>query len=92
MKTFKNIKKNLLLLVLIGSSAIITSCGESKKNTEEKTKVVATAEPKIVNERVTYTSGNDTLIGYLYYDQNSNVKKPGVIVVHECWLNLDTPR
>lgn len=81
--------KKLLLLALIGSSVIITSCGgnQSKKNTEEKTNAVATAEPKIVNEQVTYTSGNDTLVGYLYYDENSNEKKPGIIVVHEWWGN-----
>lgn len=82
-------KKNLLLFALIGSSVIITSFGgnQSKKNSEEKTTTVVTAEPKIVNEQVTYTSGNDTLIGYLYYDQNSNEKKPGIIVVHEWWGN-----
>jgi hypothetical protein len=50
--------KKLLLLVLIGSSVIITSCGgnQSKKDKEEKTNAVATAEPKIVKEQVLFSA------------------------------------
>lgn len=88
MKTVNNMKIIHWLLVLSGSF-VMTSCGgnPSQLNTEEEINAEATAEPKIVKEKVTYTSGNDTFVGYLYYDENSKEKKPGILVVHEWWGN-----
>jgi dienelactone hydrolase len=46
-------------------------------------------EPSIIVKEVSYTSNGTELKGFLAYDENSEEKKPGVIVVHEWWGNND---
>ena len=46
---------------------------------------VATAEPKIRGETVEYSVQGMVLKGYLAYDESTQVKRPGVLVVHEWW-------
>ena len=46
---------------------------------------VATAEPKIQGKTVEYSVQGMVLKGYLAYDENIQVKRPGVLVVHEWW-------
>ncbi len=45
----------------------------------------ATAEPKIQGETVEYSVQGMVMKGYLAYDENLLVKRPGVLVVHEWW-------
>jgi len=46
---------------------------------------VATAEPKIVGKAVEYSAQGVVMKGYLAYDENIKVKRPGVLVIHEWW-------
>lgn len=43
------------------------------------------ARAAIKTETVTYKSGDVTLKGYLAYDDASNAKRPGVLLIHEWW-------
>ncbi len=46
---------------------------------------VTLGRAEIVSEEITYTSGDDTLKGYIAYSSDSDQKRPGVLVVHEWW-------
>ena len=43
------------------------------------------ATPKIKGEAVEYSAPGVVMKGYLAYDENIKVKRPGVLVVHEWW-------
>jgi dienelactone hydrolase len=47
--------------------------------------VSASAEPNIMGQEVSYSSGATVMKGYLAYDKNIKGKRPGVLVVHEWW-------
>lgn len=40
---------------------------------------------EIRSETVSYKEGNDTLTGYVYWNDDIEGKRPGVLVVHEWW-------
>ena len=88
-------KKRITIALL--SSLIFVGCGQPKtddtasKESTDSTIVLEKA-PNIVQERMEYLSGNDTLIGYYYYDENSTEMKPGIMVVHEWWGNNEYPQ
>ncbi|MGE5316423.1 MAG: dienelactone hydrolase family protein [Chloroflexota bacterium] len=93
MKTMSRIRIFILILVIpITFLSLVNSCtGNSKKN-EKAATTENNGLPQIVREQVKYTSGNDTLVGYLFYDKNSDERKPGIIVVPEWWGNNDYPQ
>lgn len=43
------------------------------------------AQAGIKTETVKYKAGDTTLVGYLAYDDATETKRPGVLVVHEWW-------
>lgn len=47
--------------------------------------LAAAAQAAVHGEEVTYSDGQTTLKGYLAYDDASQAKRPGVLVVHEWW-------
>jgi len=56
---------------------------ETKKPGEEKT---TDAKPvKIKDESVSYTAGNLPMQGYIAYDENSDARRPIVLVIPEWW-------
>ena len=46
---------------------------------------LVSAAPNIEGKQVEYKAGGVTMKGYLAYDSNTKVKRPGVLVVHEWW-------
>lgn len=65
-----------LCLVLCGSAA----CGAQKPATEQASAPNLT----VTTEEVTYSSGTQTLKGFIAYPATTE-KRPGVLVVHEWW-------
>src|ERR1700757_2730429 len=47
--------------------------------------MVTSANAAIKEEPVTYSDGEATLKGFLVYDDASQAKRPGIIMVHEWW-------
>jgi len=47
--------------------------------------IAVSANAAIKVEELTYKQGDTDLRGYLYYDDASDAKRPGVLVVHEWW-------
>ena len=47
--------------------------------------MVANANAAIKEEPVTYTDGDVTMQGFVVYDDASQAKRPGIVVVHEWW-------
>ncbi len=43
------------------------------------------SESSVKKTKVTYTSGNVILDGYVFFDKNKAGKRPGILVVHEWW-------
>jgi dienelactone hydrolase len=79
-------KLNLLTSIATLSILVaITSCNSSDKKNEP----VATKEPKLKEEAITYSIDGlkDSLVldGYVVYDENVEGKRPAILVVHEWW-------
>ena len=74
-------------------SLMVSACDNSKiSGSGNKNGNTSEAEGGIRSERIVYMSGNDTLIGYLFYDSSTEDARPGIIVVHEWWGNNEYPR
>lgn len=73
-----------LPITLLAGMLLMASC----KNTDKK-KEVEMKEPKLKEENITYTieGSKDSLIldGYVVYDENTEGKRPAILVVHEWW-------
>lgn len=53
---------------------------------------VSSAYAEVIGQEVQYISGDVTLKGYLAYDNSSEEKRPGILVVHEWWGHNDYTR
>ena len=51
-----------------------------------------TANAAVVTKPIEYKSGDVTLEGYLAYDDSTQAKRPGVLVIHEWWGLNDYPK
>lgn len=51
-----------------------------------------TAVAKITEKRISYQAGNTTLVGYLYYEEDTKAIRPAIIVVHEWWGLNEYPK
>lgn len=71
------------LMSIVAGIFLITSCASNN---------VKSGEKNIKETVVNYNSGSTKLKGYLVKDQNSNEKRPGVLIVHEWWGNNDYAR
>jgi dienelactone hydrolase len=47
--------------------------------------MVANANAAIKEEPVTYTDGETTMKGFVVYDDATEAKRPGIVMVHEWW-------
>jgi len=47
--------------------------------------MVASAKAAVREEPVTYSDGEATMKGFLVYDDASQAKRPGIVMVHEWW-------
>lgn len=54
--------------------------------------ISTSASAKVVGKEVQYKSGDTTFNGYLAYDNSTDAKRPGVLVVHEWWGHNDYAR
>lgn len=76
----------LLILALTAGVMSFTACNNAGDNTNGNTTDTAnTSTPSIKEENVTYNADTATLNGFVAYDENSTVKRPVVLVVHEWW-------
>jgi dienelactone hydrolase len=84
--------KLIAIAVTLGLIAT-TSCNEHTGNPEKNTMADTSNETKrIIEEPVTYYSGDKTYNGYVTYDSNQTGKRPAILVVHEWWGLTDYPR
>jgi len=79
-------KKHVIVVLLI---AFISACGGNKTAKEQ---VAVEEEVSIKGETVTYSSLTTEMKGYIAYDDASEEKRPGIIVVHEWWGHNDYTR
>ena len=47
--------------------------------------MITSANAAIKEEPVTYTDGEATMKGFIVYDDASQAKRPGIVMVHEWW-------
>jgi dienelactone hydrolase len=84
-------KKQFLYLSLL-AGIFFTACNDEPAKTEPETEVKP-AEVKIKEDNVTYKLDTLNMSGYIAYDENSDKKRPAVLVIHEWWgLNDYTKR
>ncbi len=84
---FKKFKVTLFIALIIAGSAVLTGCWGDNNSGSKNDMNNADKNMNIVSQKTTYMADNDTMVGYLFYDKNSNEAKPGIIVIHEWWGN-----
>ncbi len=67
---------------------------DEAENTEttEASSESAQRESKVTGQEVTYVIDSTKMLGYIAYDEGSDEKRPGVLVVHEWWGHNDYAR
>lgn len=78
-----------LFALAMAASVVAISCNQ---NSATKEKEDAVAAPKVKEEAVSYTLDTLQLKGYVAYDENSEAKRPAVLIVHEWWGLTEYPR
>lgn len=63
---------------LFAVALLFTACNQSKEKT-------VTEEVNIKGSEISYTTDDITMNGYIAYDESSDKKRPGILVVHEWW-------
>ncbi|BAO77357.1 dienelactone hydrolase family protein [Winogradskyella sp. PG-2] len=93
MKSFlKIIIKRFAFIIALLTFVFSVSCKESTKieaEVQSESEVVAV---KVKGVEVTYATDSTNLKGYIAYDENSKVKRPAVLIVHEWWGHNDYVR
>lgn len=75
----------ILVMAVLG-----VACKEESKKT--KVEPVAAKEVSIKGEEVSYATDTTEMKGYLVYDGNLDIKRPGILVIHEWWGHNDYTR
>lgn len=68
--------------VICCAVALILACNSKKSEENDKKENTGV---KLKEENITYTGDNATMNGYVVYNENSDKKRPAVLVVHEWW-------
>lgn len=85
--------KQFNLYLLFITFIIITSCKQNTTPNTETVKSIPEVLPvKVKGVEVSYTADSTNLKGYISYDENSNKKRPGILIVHEWWGHNDYVR
>lgn len=86
-------KKTPVILLLSTLFVLVGCIDKTKKETQvsEAEKSIK-EEPTLVSHKLSYTNDSITMKGYLAYDKNITVKRPGILVVHEWWGHNDYSR
>lgn len=79
-------------ILLIALPVMILGCNSQPKEESADTKKAESTEPKYKEENITYSGDNTTMTGYVVYDENNDLKRPAVLVVHEWWGLNDYPK
>ncbi|KAA2241493.1 dienelactone hydrolase family protein [Chitinophaga agrisoli] len=80
--------QTLLFTCLLAAVTGFTACNNqpaSQETATDSTATTAAPEVKLKEEAVTYKDDTTTLIGYVVYNEASDQKRPGVLVVPEWW-------
>ena len=62
------------------SAILLFACNNSEEKKAEEPKA-----PKLKEENITYKIDSLTMDGYIVYDENTEGKRPAILVVHEWW-------
>lgn len=73
--------KRLLLLAPV--LFLMAACGNGKYTENE---------PNVVGQKISYSTDDITMNGYIAQDENKFEKRPGILVVHEWWGHDDHAR
>ena len=68
------------------------SCKDNTKKDSETQLETVPVTVKIKGTEVSYATDSTNLKGYIAYDENSKVKRPAVLIVHEWWGHNDYVR
>lgn len=81
--------KKLNQLFILVTLIFALSCESGNKQTSERKDET---EVSLKGEEVTYRSATTEMKGYMAFDESKEVKRPGIIVVHEWWGHNDYTR
>ena len=74
------------LLSAAAAATLFSSCNDGEKSPEQQnTAAEEKTTPQFKTATETYSSGNDTLVGFTVYDSSIREKRPAILVVHEWW-------
>ncbi len=87
-----NSKYAFAALALFGLMVISCMNKEKKAETASNAQKVIEQTVKVVGKEIAYATDSTNMKGYITFDENSDDKRPGVIVVHEWWGHNDYTR
>jgi dienelactone hydrolase len=73
------------LFVPIISALVFISCNNSESDSTTDKKDSITSAAQLKEESISYNSSNTTMNGYVIYNDQTQDKRPAVLVVHEWW-------
>jgi dienelactone hydrolase len=77
-----------LIACVAAASFIITACNNQPANQERTAGTAdssATSTPKIKEENISYVGGDSTMNSFIAYDQTTDKKRPGILIIPEWW-------
>jgi len=84
--------KRFALLTAVLTLIFTVSCKDNAKQSEDTPTDTASIPVKIKGEEVSYATDSTNLKGYIAYNENSETKRPAVLIVHEWWGHNDYVR
>lgn len=87
-------KINSLLFAAISATVIFSACNNEDKPADgaNNTGSDQKSAPQLKTSTESYSSGQDTLLGFTVYDSSIREKRPAILVVHEWWGQNDYAR
>ena len=73
------------LFAPIISALVFISCNNSESDSTTDKKDSITSAAQLKEESISYNSSNTTMNGYVIYNDQTQDKRPAVLVVHEWW-------
>ncbi len=76
---------NIFTASIIAAGIMLTACNNQPATNEPKAAPTDTSAQKIKEENVSYIGGDSTMNSFIAYDETTDKKRPGILILPEWW-------